>query len=119
MSWQDDGSFLKQYSLCRGPAEKTAPTRGQSNAEVDTEGRSSVESGGGSDNGGDDMGRTGDVEDTAYKILSATANIILPFEMIKKALSMDYGTETAFPEGDNKSDDYNDSGNYNYNEGCD
>ena len=62
-----------------------------------TEGHSSVGSAG-------DSGAR-DVEDTALQIVSATANIILPFEMIKKALSLDYGTETSFPEGENDNGD--------------
>lgn len=51
---------------------------------------------------GDDMENVSDedeINESTMLLVSATANIILPFEMMKKALSLDYGTETSSPEG--------------------
>lgn len=46
------------------------------------------------ESGGDD-----NLDESVVRIVASTANMIVPFEIMKKALSLDFGTETSSPEG--------------------
>jgi hypothetical protein len=49
----------------------------------------------------EEAGGAGDdnVDEAVMRIVAATANVIVPFEVMKKALSLDFGTEKSSPEG--------------------